>query len=219
MKTSILIVGIIIGAAIIIGLSVMVVRRNRKEAARLANEARAKREAKKDRPKDPLAQTDVPVGGDPRSLKAGDMVDYIIDGQRYAVRGTATFTEDGYVWKEHFLDTSTIKCYLSVEEEDGELTVIAWQDVTATARALRPGANQLQFNGVTYEFDEKGKAKYTSEETTRLLPRGTVEYYDYEGPDGNYLSFERFDGDSEWEISHGTEVPGGFLTIYPGSDS
>ena len=48
--------------------------------------------------------------------------------------------------------------------------------------------------GVEYRRDEHGTADYTSEGTTGLGVQGRVEYVDYEGPRGKYLSFEQYGG-------------------------
>src|SRR4051794_11518793 len=66
-------------------------------------------------PRDPFAPEDQ-VAGDPRTLKAGDMVEYL--GTRYFVRGSLRLKEGGFTWSEHLLDADTIegtKVWISVE--------------------------------------------------------------------------------------------------------
>ena len=162
-------------------------------------------------PRDPLSQADQ-AGGDPRTLKAGDMIDYL--GVRYFVRGSVRLREGGFTWSEHLLDgdgVEDVKVWLSVEE-DPDLEVVWW---TGRDAGLRPDARALTLDDVEYRRDEHGTATYTTEGTTGLGASGRVEYVDYEGPGGRYLSFERFDGGA-WEMSAGESVPGGALTIYPG---
>src|SRR5512139_3884317 len=51
--------------------------------------------------RDPFAEVGEPAG-DPRALKAGDMVEYL--GRRYFVRGSVRLSEGGFTWAEHLLD-------------------------------------------------------------------------------------------------------------------
>ena len=162
-------------------------------------------------PQDPLRDhqgvTDV------RTVRAGDMVDY--GDQLYFVRGSLRLTEGGYTWSEHFLDdTRGDRLWLSVEE-DPDLEVMFWR---ATDLVDAPGGKTMEVGGVSYTKDEDGTASYTSEGTTTVAEKGSVEYVDYEGPDGKALSFERFDG-GKWEAGLGESVPLPALRVYPaGSD-
>ncbi|MBA9003840.1 DUF4178 domain-containing protein [Thermomonospora cellulosilytica] len=165
------------------------------------------------RPADPFASVGE-VAGDPRSLKAGDLVEYL--GTRYFVRGSVRFREGGYTWSEHLLDADTAegaKVWISVEE-DPDLEVVWWTE--RDVGDLRPDRPTLTLDGVEYRREEHGTAEYRTEGTTGLGTGGRVEYADYEGPGGRYLSFERFDGGA-WEAGTGERVPTGTMTIYPGS--
>ncbi len=172
-------------------------------------------------PRDPFDPSDSTLG-DPRTLKAGDMVDLL--GQRLFVRGSLRLREGGYRWSEHFLDgmddmadmtgAAGTRRWLSVEE-DPDLEVVIWTELKRTD--LRPDAEVLTHDGVEYRRDESGTATFASEGTTGLGSSGRVEYADFEGPGGRYLSFERFDG-GEWEAGLGERLPAGSLTVYPGSD-
>lgn len=167
---------------------------------------------------DPFAEKDS-VAGDPRSLKTGDMVDYL--GTRFFVRGTAQLREGGYRWSEHFLDdmstdaagSGSTKRWLSVEE-DPDLQVVLWTDVPDSP--LRPTDATVTVDGVTYTRVEHGTADYRADGTTGLGQTGKVEYVDYEAPGGRHLSFERY-GDGRWSVGVGEQVPQGTLTIYPAS--
>ncbi|WP_345466953.1 DUF4178 domain-containing protein [Actinoallomurus oryzae] len=162
-------------------------------------------------PRDPFAAEDS-VAGDPRTLKAGDLVEYL--GTRYFVRGSLRLREGGFTWSEHLLDADTIegqKVWLSVEE-DPDLEVVFWTEYEIGD--LRPGAKTVTVDGVEYRRDEHGTAGYTSEGTTGVGAQGRVEYVDYEGPGGRYLSFEQYGG-GQWEAGLGERVPAGTMTIYP----
>ncbi|MEU5880418.1 DUF4178 domain-containing protein [Spirillospora sp. NPDC047279] len=163
-------------------------------------------------PRDPFAAADE-VGGDPRTIKAGDMIEYL--GVRYFVRGSLRMREGGFTWSEHLLDGDTVdvKVWISVEE-DPDLEVVWWTE--HEIGDLTPDRKTLSLDGVDYRRDEHGTADYGSEGTTGVGDGGRVEYVDYEGPGGRYLSFERYGGGS-WELGTGERVPTGTLTIYPGS--
>src|SRR5437868_9558128 len=78
-------------------------------------------------PRDPFAADDA-VAGEPRALKAGDMVEYL--GTRYFVRGSVRLREGGFTWSEHLLDADTTegtKVWISVEE-DPDLEVVWWTE-------------------------------------------------------------------------------------------
>ncbi|WP_425458598.1 DUF4178 domain-containing protein [Actinomadura decatromicini] len=164
-------------------------------------------------PRDPFAAEDQ-AAGDPRTLKAGDMVEYL--GTRYFVRGSLRLREGGFTWSEHLLDADTAeggKVWVSVEE-DPDLEVVWWTEYDIGD--LTPGERTIVVEGVEYRRDEHGTADYTSEGTTGVGVQGRVEYVDYEGPRGKYLSFEQYGG-GPWEAGLGERVPTGSMTIYPGS--
>ncbi|MDB1090189.1 DUF4178 domain-containing protein [Streptomyces sp. ACA25] len=170
-------------------------------------------------PADPFAPGG-DTAGDPRALKAGDMVEYL--GERLFVRGSLRLTEGGFTWSEHFLDAmdgpAGTRRWLSVEE-DPDLEVILWTEHEDDT--LTPSDKSLTVDGVTYRRTEHGMATYRSEGTTGLDTQGQVEYADYEGPGDRSLAFERFvggQGRGKWEASLGERVPNGTLVIYPSGD-
>lgn len=207
MNSAILItLGVVLGVIAVILLGRHIVKERRKAAAKVAAAEQRSR-----RRQDPLAQ-DAPVGGDPRTIQVGDLLDYLGDGQTYAVRGSIICTEGAYTWTEHHLDTGTgAKRWLSVEEDEGDVEVTIWTSVRPSEVQIR-GKN-LRYGGVDYKLDEDGLAQYRSEGTTGLRPNGTVEYVDYKASEGHYFGRERFDN-GEWEAAVGEVVPNGVLTIY-----
>ena len=161
-------------------------------------------------PQDPFA-TASDSAGDPRAIKAGDMIDW--GNERTWIRGSLRLSEGGYIWSEHFLEVEGGKRWLSVEE-DPDLQISLW-----TGRPdleLTPQSAHIDLEGVTYKLEEKGSGSYRSEGTTGLKSEGGLDYADYESEDGRLLAFERFDHGS-WEVSTGTKVTPGTFTIYPGS--
>ena len=155
-------------------------------------------------PKDPFRSVDDDVlRGDPRTLKAGDLVE--IRGATYTVRGSLYLTEQSWGWAEHLLDDPTggRKVWLSVEE-DHDLELVLWHAVAAAT--VRPGEPTVDFDGRRYHDDESGTARFTSSGTTGLNASGTVKYHDYKAKDGALLSFESYAGPGEsdkWEVGRG----------------
>ena len=196
--TVLVIVLIVLVAALIVVL-VLRSRANRKPAPAVA------------KPEDPLRDHEGVT--DIRTVRAGDMIDY--GDQLYFVRGSLRLTEGGYTWAEHFLDdTRGDRVWVSVEE-DPDLEVMFWRETDLVAE---PGGKTMEVGGVTYTKDEDGTARYTSEGTTTVAEKGSVDYVDYEGPEGKALSFERFDG-GKWEAGLGESVALPALRVYPaGSD-
>lgn len=206
---------ILLGAAGAVVVLVLVgraaIKRQRERARKVA--AAEQRSARR---QDPLAE-DVPTGGDPMSLKVGDLIDITDfgDGGRrtYAIRGQIVCREGKYEWREFLIDTgSGDKCWLSVEKEEGDVTVILWREVPSHEVDL--GNRDAVHNGVRYRLEEDGTARYTSEGTTGLQPAGMVEYADYKGPNGTWFARERFDG-AAWEFGTGKTVDQTFMVIYP----
>ncbi|MFE1167608.1 DUF4178 domain-containing protein [Nocardiopsis sp. NPDC058789] len=163
-------------------------------------------------PQDPFAASaTTDTAGDPRNIKAGDMIDW--GNERTWIRGTLRLSEGGYVWSEHFLEVEGGKRWLSVEE-DPDVELALWTgrpDLT-----MVPQGKSIELEGVTYKLEEKGSGSYRSEGTTGLKAEGGMDYADYESEDGQLLAFERFDHGS-WEVSTGTKVAPGTFTIFPGS--
>ncbi|GAA1460425.1 DUF4178 domain-containing protein [Nocardiopsis exhalans] len=163
-------------------------------------------------PQDPFAASSTTdTAGDPRNIKAGDMIDW--GNERTWIRGTLRLSEGGYVWSEHFLEVEGGKRWLSVEE-DPDVELALWTgrpDLT-----MVPQGKTIELEGVTYKLEEKGSGSYRSEGTTGLKAEGGMDYADYESEDGKLLAFERFDHGS-WEVSTGEKIHAGTFTIFPGS--
>ncbi|UVS76718.1 DUF4178 domain-containing protein [Actinokineospora sp. UTMC 2448] len=162
-------------------------------------------------PQDPFADSDHhAVYGDPRSLKAGDLVE--LRGVSYSVRGSVRCDEGGWTWSEHLLETATEeRVWLSVEE-DPDLILVAWTEIDTE---LQPGPKTLTLDGVEYRSDEKGTATYTTEATTGLKD-GSVRYHDYKSRD-RLLSFESY-GDAPWEAATGEKLSTYDVKIFPAAN-
>ncbi|WP_285665766.1 DUF4178 domain-containing protein [Actinorhabdospora filicis] len=188
----------LVAVVAIAGLVVVLLARNaaKKQAAKLHYEA--------NRPRDPLAEADADaLRGDPRKIKAGDMID--VKGEGYAVRGTLRLTEGSYTWTENLLDTGTGKRrWLSVEE-DPALELVLWAELDG-GHGLQPGAREIHFDGRVFRSKEHGRASFAGEGTTGLHPTGWMRYHDYTAPDGVRLSFEDFGESGKWEAALGQVI-------------
>lgn len=194
----------LLAAAVLTGVVLLVRSRRRKAAVSTTQQAE---------PEVDTLAPDAPIGVDPQTIDIGYTIDYF--GVTYVVRGRIEYQEGSYTWVEHYLDNGLgTRNWLGIEASP-DLTLIMWTD--RPDAELVPGAVTVTFEGTVYTRREKGRATYTARGTTGLKRRtGTVEYYDYQGPDGVWLGFERYDGGSSWEIATGQGVlPGQGLTIYP----
>ncbi|GGL05463.1 DUF4178 domain-containing protein [Nocardia jinanensis] len=166
-------------------------------------------------PVDPFADKDSDaLRGDPRALKAGDIVD--IFGETYTVRGSLRLKEGGYQWSEHLLDTAKgTRKWLSVEE-DPDLELVLWTETPGVPAA---GGDAIEYDGKTFQLDESGRAQYVSEATTGLTPSGTVAYHDYTAADDTRLSFEDFGESGKKEAAIGQVLYRSAIMIYPQSSN
>ena len=150
------------------------------------------------------------VHGDVRRLAPGDVVNYeLVD---WIVERTMSFDQDGSVWVEHMLtDTdSGRKLWLSVEDDDG-LEVSVYERVRAAD--LTPESRTIVHDGITYERDERGTARYSTRDESGAVDSGTVEYADYSaGP--RQLALERYGSTSTWEVSVGKVISEHELDVY-----
>ncbi|MDN5760553.1 MAG: DUF4178 domain-containing protein, partial [Tomitella sp.] len=147
----------------------------------------------------------------PRSLGPGAIVSH--GGVDYVVRGTLTLREGPVVWGEHLLASEDEPRWLSVEEDDGALELAFWHK--------RPGPpvepkGSVHLDGVDYTETERGRASFTTEGTTGLPSGGEMDYVDFASADGQSLmGFERWSPSHSWEVSVGSPMLPGELTVYP----
>ncbi|WP_280232304.1 DUF4178 domain-containing protein [Nocardia cyriacigeorgica] len=205
--------GVVITAFLIVALIVVIVLAcvSFYMVYKLSKEKRAQTQADPPVPVDPFADKDADaLRGDPRALKAGDIVD--IFGQTYTVRGTLRLTEGGYQWAEHLLDNADdVHHWLSVEE-DPDLELVLW---TETAGLPAPGPTELDHEGKRFRLEETGNARFASEATTGLAASGVLTYHDYVADDGTKLSFEEFGDAGRKEGTLGQVLNRSAVMIYP----
>lgn len=154
----------------------------------------------------------------PYDLCIDDLIEYL--GTTYRVGGQLDLTEDGYDWREFWLDSPNSKIWMSVERNPN-LEIIEWTKIEV--EGLTPGAKTLVYGDATYRLNEKGVASYSSNGSTGLPPKGRVKYFDYVSEEprelANWLSFERFDRGA-WEVATGMALYEGVYRIHrPSSPS
>jgi hypothetical protein len=149
-----------------------------------------------------------------KGIRVGDVIG--LDGAMWTVEGTLSFDEDGFVWREHLLSEGGRRTWLSVEDDEDGLSVIRWDK--ADLGDLDPEARSVTFEGVEYEVEERGKARYTGQGTTGTPPSGNMEYADFRGPE-KVLGFERYTREGSWELSVGTHLEEEMVDVYPGGGS
>ena len=161
---------------------------------------------------DPLAFTAAAPQFGPRQLGPGAIVSH--GGVDYVVRGSVTYREGPFVWWEHLIEGGTGEpIWFSVEEDEGRLELAMW--VARKDLQLQPGGEQV-VDGVRFRESERGHASYTSEGTTGLPAGGEMDFVDYANDNETaLLGFERWAPNMPWEVSYGTAVSEGELTVYP----
>lgn len=153
-----------------------------------------------------------PASNDPTKIILGNFVRIGTDS--HAVRGKIELDEDGFTWKEFWLESTGSKLWISVETEDGKTEVIQWTE--QPIGDLKPGDKTIEYNGTKYKLMEKGEATYRTSGSVDLPATGRMKYYDYESADGAFLlSFERFDR-GEWEMAEGFGLPEGMYEVEAG---
>jgi hypothetical protein len=192
--------------AVVVAVVVLVVQRRKREQG-LAERARTV---------DPMGPG--PLTSDPRNLKPGDVVRLSGEPGDWVVRGTLAFDEDGFRWKEHLLDGSSIehgerRHWLSVEEDEGGLELALWDRLPGSD--LTPDSAEVAHDGVAYRRDERGRARYSATGTTGAAQSGEAEYADYVPASGGpaRLGFERYSTSGAWEVSTGRLIALESVTI------
>ena len=157
---------------------------------------------------DPLA--DQPDVYDPHGIGVGDVVTYA--GIDHVVRGTIVLQEGGMTWREHLLDGSTGRRWLTVEDDEGELEMTL--SMRREGTGLVPDGEVVLDERVHHQI-ERGRATYTAEGTTGTPESGAVDYADYATRDRTGLiAFERWAATQSWEVSTGRRVTRDELTVY-----
>jgi hypothetical protein len=146
-------------------------------------------------------------------LGPGAMVGF--GGVDYVVRGTVTFHEGPFLWREYLIEGDGAESlWFSVDDDDeAALQLVLW--TSRPDLSLQPGG-QHTVDGTLFHEQDRGHASYTAEGTTGLTPAGQMDFVEY-STDGEtaFLGFERYGPDMPWELSIGKPVQLDDLTVYP----
>lgn len=177
----------------------------------LVARGRPKQPKQPDARQDPLRFASQTETFGPRQLGPGAIVSY--GGIDYVVRGSVTLREGPFVWWEHLLEGGPEPVWFSVEEDEGRLELVWW--LKRSGLPAEPGSS-IEVDGVSFSVDENGRASYTTEGTTGLPAGGDMDYVDYSANGGTaLLGYERWAPTMAWEVSYGTPMRAGELTVYP----
>lgn len=145
-------------------------------------------------------------------LRLGDIVSY--DTVDYAVKNKISYDDEGYVWYDYLLvdAASGEELWLSAEDDDG-VEIGLYREIDLD-RTLPPVPSQLTVQGRTYRQVEHSDAQVQVErERVNRSQHSEIEYWEYKGGNGHYLTVSRWGG--EYEVSEGRAIEEHELTIYP----
>lgn len=160
---------------------------------------------------DPLRDEFTEDHNDPYKAKLGDMIELM--GVTYYVRGIINLSEDGWDWRELYLDDgSSNKGWLSMEL-DPDLQLTWWTDLGEHGK--QP-TKTLTLNGTVFTREELGTAHFHTEGVTGLRATGICRYSDYSSKDGRMVSLESWSDEGvKWEMSSGMEILPSQLMVLP----
>lgn len=145
------------------------------------------------------------------NLEIDDVITY--DLEDYIVSSKIIYNDGGYKWYSYLLKGDTRSIWLSAEMDD-ELEVGIYEKIQT--KLSTPIDKTVQVQGITYYVEEKSQARYSHYRMKNETPaNGTVEYWDLESDDGQYLSIEKWGGDLE--VSKGHYIKPSELKIIAGS--
>ncbi|MFT7598380.1 MAG: hypothetical protein ACI8TP_001301 [Acidimicrobiales bacterium] len=115
-----------------------------------------------------------------------------IDGSRGVIRGSLILDEAGDRWIEHWIQDQNGRMYwVSIENYDRTVATL-WEDIEVFEIQGGPGDSKISYKDQSFRRSENGTANFQATGETQTVPAGTLDYVDFEGPDGARLSFERF---------------------------
>lgn len=147
-------------------------------------------------------------------IQVGDVVTY--DTVDHVVKNKISYNDGGFEWFDLLLvDAATnAEFWLSVEDDDG-VNLGIYHEVDLPA-GLPPVPRTLTVEGKTYVQYEHSQAAVTVErEGSNRANQSHVEYWEFKGPSGHYLTVSRWGG--EYEVAVGKEIEEYELRVLPGN--
>lgn len=149
----------------------------------------------------------------PTTIQVGDVISY--DDTDYIVKGKVVFADGGAQWYSYKLEDNGEFKWLAVDDE-GMIWMGLFEDVKI--RVEEPVPDEIEFDGTTFELDEKGSARASIVGETGRQSGYKVKYWDFCDDDDRMLSLEKW-GDGSIEGSVGIEITMDDITIYPAGES
>ena len=146
-------------------------------------------------------------------IEVGDIVTY--DTDDYVVKNKIAYDDEGFEWFDYLLvDAATQReCWLSVEDDDG-VSVGIYHEVDLPD-GLPPVPRTLTLEGKTYRQYEHSDASVRFERAEgKRANQSHVEYWEFKGPEGHYLTVSRWGG--EYEAATGHAIEEYEITVLPG---
>ena len=128
------------------------------------------------------------------------------------VEETLELTVDDFTWHSHRLTGHPDADWLTVEDDEGTLSLTLWKDRPGLPERGEPGDRNVVCDGTKLRRNEDGTGTYRSLPSGRS---GRYAYADYR-LGGTLVAFERFD-DGAWEPSTGRHIPAFGVQVTGGS--
>ncbi|MDX2217307.1 MAG: DUF4178 domain-containing protein [Oculatellaceae cyanobacterium bins.114] len=144
------------------------------------------------------------------TLQAGDIVQY--EGADWVVEGQLTYNSHGFVWMEYLLQDADQIRWLSVEEDDQ--VEVCWLKPVKGLEISHTPPQQITVADVVFQLEESDTAQMTHLGATLNRQAQQCRYFDYSSADGQVLSVEHWDG--ETEITMGHQIRPSALILLPG---
>lgn len=147
-------------------------------------------------------------------IQVGDVVTYdLID---HVVKNKISYDDEGFEWFDYLLQdpASGAEYWLSVEDDDG-VSIGIFHEIDLPVD-MPPVPKTLTVEGRTYRQYEHSDARVTVERAEgKRANQSHIEYWEYKGPSGHYLTVSRWGG--EYEVAVGKSIEEFEVRVLPGN--
>jgi Domain of unknown function (DUF4178) len=147
-------------------------------------------------------------------IEVGDVVTY--DTVDYVVKNKISYDDEGFEWFDYLLQdaASGSELWLSAEDDDG-ITIGVYHEIDLP-EGVPPVPRSLTVEGKTFKQYEHSDAQVRVErEDATRSNQSEIEYWEFKGPEGHYMTVTRWGG--EHEASVGKEIEEYEIKVYPGN--
>lgn len=149
-------------------------------------------------------------------IQVGDVVTY--DTVDHVVKNKISYNDEGFEWFDFLLvdEATDSEFWLSVEDDDG-VSVGIFSEIQLPA-SIPPVPRSLTIEGRTYRQYEHSDARVVVERADdRRSNQSHIEYWEFKGPAGHYMTISRWGG--EFECAIGKAIEEYELRVLPGNQS